>query len=122
MIQLFRETGITGWRRRLPVHGKPDFVFPRERVAVFVDGCFWHGCPRHCRMPHSKRAYWRAKIEHNKARDKKTNLFLRLTGWFVIRLWEHDLTVGKKSRKVQKLKAIVQQRTPPLQLARRRVS
>lgn len=74
-------------RRRLP--GSPDIVFGPARVAVFVDGCFWHGCPVHCRRPSSNRAYWRAKIERNEARDKRVNRELRALGWRVVRVWEH---------------------------------
>lgn len=107
MIRVLRQAGVTGWRRRLSVYGRPDFVFLRARVAVFVDGCFWHGCSRHCRMPHSKRAYWRAKIERNKARDREARLFLRKTGWFVVRFWEHDLAGNKEPRSLQRLKAIL---------------
>lgn len=108
MMQILKRAGITGWRRRLSVYGKPDFVFPHARVAVFVDGCFWHGCSKHCRMPHSKRAYWEAKIERNKERDKQTTRFLRKTGWLVIRLWEHDLSEIKNPRGLQRLKAALQ--------------
>ena len=61
LIAVLREHAITGWRRRYPLIGKPDFVFPKARVAVFVDGCFWHGHPRKCRMPKAHRAYWETK-------------------------------------------------------------
>jgi DNA mismatch endonuclease (patch repair protein) len=55
LIEIFKARGITGWRRKYKLPGKPDFVFPKARVAVFVDGCFWHGCPKHCRMPRSNK-------------------------------------------------------------------
>lgn len=74
-------------RRRLP--GKPDIVFTSARVAVFVDGCFWHGCPEHCRRPSSNRAYWNAKIERNVARDRRVDSELKAMGWRVVRVWEH---------------------------------
>jgi len=70
LMALLREARITGWRRRYPLFGKPDFVFPKRRVAVFVDGYFWHGHPRKCRMPHANREYWMNKIARNVARDK----------------------------------------------------
>src|SRR5262245_51877162 len=65
----FRAARITGWRRDARLLGRPDFVFPRERLAVFVDGCFWHGCPKHGRNPSSNRSYWLPKLLRNKQRD-----------------------------------------------------
>ena len=62
---LLRAHRLTGWRRHAPLPGKPDFAFRQHRVAIFVDGCFWHGCPRHCRFPASNRAYWLKKIAGN---------------------------------------------------------
>ncbi|MGH9473685.1 MAG: very short patch repair endonuclease [Terriglobales bacterium] len=88
---LLRENRITGWRRRQPLPGRPDFAFPGLKVAVFVDGCFWHGCPRCYRAPHANRGYWAAKVERNRARDGKTCRQLRARGWVVIRVWEHSL-------------------------------
>ncbi|MCW5787718.1 MAG: hypothetical protein KIT49_09505 [Nitrospira sp.] len=70
LVSLFRERGITGWRRGLSLPGKPDFVFRREHIAVFVDGCFWHGCRWHCRMPKSRQTYWEPKISRNRSRDR----------------------------------------------------
>lgn len=82
--------GTTGGpRSTLP--GSPDFVFRRARVAVFVDGCFWHDCPEHCRMPATNRAYWRTKIARNRARDRRADLALRAAGWRVVRVWEHSV-------------------------------
>ena len=91
LIQLLRNNRIVGWRRNWPVFGKPDFVFPRKRVAVFVDGCFWHCCPKHGRVPKSNRGFWRAKLAKNKARDAVVNRELRRRGWMVVRIWEHEL-------------------------------
>ena len=71
--------------------GKPDMVFPSYKIAVFIDGCFWHGCPKHCRMPSSNVKYWRQKISGNKKRDSKINKQLSREGWKVIRIWEHDI-------------------------------
>ena len=68
-----------------------DFVFRRERVAVFVDGCFWHACPRHGTMPAGNRAFWKAKLARNTERDRLVTRSLRKAGWTVLRIWEHDL-------------------------------
>ncbi|MDZ4200932.1 MAG: hypothetical protein U1C96_02160 [Gallionella sp.] len=70
LIRIFREYGITGWRRNQPLLGKPDFTFRRGRIVVFVDGCFWHGCPKCYKRPKSNRKYWDAKIAANRKRDR----------------------------------------------------
>ena len=75
----------------MPLPGKPDFVFRATRVAVFVDGCYWHGCSRHCRIPASNRPYWLQKITSNKTRDRLVNRTLLRAGWRVLRIWECDL-------------------------------
>ena len=91
MINLFRQHHITGWRRHQKVFGKPDFIFKQVRLALFVDGCFWHGCPKHCKIPAGNRAFWKKKFAANKARDGRVNRELRRLGWRIIRIWEHDL-------------------------------
>ncbi|HEX9046163.1 MAG TPA: very short patch repair endonuclease [Verrucomicrobiae bacterium] len=91
LAALLRQHRITGWRRNYPLFGKPDFVFREQRVAIFVDGCFWHGCRRHCRMPENNRKYWQSKIARNSVRDRLTNRRLRSAGWKVIRIWGHSL-------------------------------
>ncbi|MDZ7301727.1 MAG: very short patch repair endonuclease [candidate division KSB1 bacterium] len=91
MIKLFRKHKITGWRRNYPLFGKPDFTFPQQRVVVFVDGCFWHGCPKHSNMPRNNRAFWKRKLDSNKARDRRVSRVLRQEGWRVIRIWEHAI-------------------------------
>lgn len=68
---------------------RADIVFPKVRVAVFVDGCFWHGCPQHGSVPKSNRAWWAAKLEANRVRDTQTNNALTRRGWIVLRFWEH---------------------------------
>lgn len=89
---LLRHSQIIGWRRGAKVFGKPDFVFRAQRVAVFLDGCFWHGCPRGCRnIPATNRRFWEEKIEANRRRDRVVNRSLRARGWSVIRIWEHAL-------------------------------
>lgn len=91
LASILRAAGIRGWRRHPPLPGRPDFIFRHERLAVFVDGCFWHGCPKHGRKPGSNRAYWLPKLRRNRARDAAVKLSLCSAGWTVIRLWEHDL-------------------------------
>ncbi|MBE3039243.1 MAG: very short patch repair endonuclease [Chloroflexi bacterium] len=91
LASIFRTNGISGWRRQPRLVGRPDFVFPKERLAVFIDGCFWHGCRWHCRMPKSRLEYWRPKIERNRRRDKEANRLLLEKGWKILRIWEHSL-------------------------------
>ena len=88
LAELLRGAGINGWRRHLPIPGRPDFSFRKQKVAVFVDGCFWHGCPRCFRLPNQNRAFWKAKIEGNRRRDRSVNGRLRRLGWKVIRIRE----------------------------------
>jgi DNA mismatch endonuclease (patch repair protein) len=91
LVALLRCARITGWRRHPSLPGRPDFVFRRERLAVFVDGCFWHGCRWHCRMPLDNREYWQAKIARNQGRDRAMTKALRASGWRVLRVWAHSL-------------------------------
>ncbi|MBI5696792.1 MAG: very short patch repair endonuclease [Nitrospirae bacterium] len=91
MARLMRSHKISGWRRHLNLPGKPDFAFPKERVAVFVDGCFWHFCPRCTKIPRRNEQYWIEKSERNKSRDRRASRILRKMGWSVIRIWEHAL-------------------------------
>lgn len=91
-MQLLKEFHIRGWRRGLRLFGNPDFVFARERLAVFIDGCFWHGCPIACRsLPRTNTAFWAAKIECNRRRDLLVTAELRRRDWRVMRIWEHSL-------------------------------
>ncbi len=88
-------TKLKGWKvTSVNLPGKPDFVFPDKKVAIFVDGCFWHGCPQCGRLPKSKKSYWHTKIVGNVKRDKRRQKELRLLGWRVIRIWEHELKEG----------------------------
>ena len=93
LLRIFRKHHISGWRRNQKVFGKPDFLFRRNRLAVFVDGCFWHGCPKHCKIPAGNRVFWKKKFAANKARDHCVNRELRKLGWRVVRIWEHDLAI-----------------------------
>ncbi len=91
MVGIFRRNKIKGWRRHLPMLGRPDFAFPKFKVAIFVDGCFWHGCPKHGRNPGSNESYWKDKLAKNKSRDKLVTRNLRRAGWRVLRFWHHEL-------------------------------
>ena len=88
MVRLLREHGITGWRRQFPIKGTPDFCWPKRRVVLFVDGCFWHGCPRCRKTPRSNIPFWLAKVAANRRHDRRVNTVLRRKGWKVIRVWE----------------------------------
>jgi DNA mismatch endonuclease, patch repair protein len=97
--------GFTRHADELP--GKPDIVFTKARVAVFIDSCFWHGCPKHLRRPSSNTAYWQPKIDRNVKRDRRTRAALRRMGWSVVRVWEHDMkkpasAVRRVSRALEK--------------------
>ena len=112
LIHIFRVAGITGWRRGSKLPGKPDFVFPKLKAAVFVDGCFWHGCPKHGLHSRAratsapKAAFWLAKITGNKARDRRVNRELRAKGWTVLRVWEHELAKKNLPRLLRRLAAL----------------
>lgn len=89
---LLLQNGVKDYLRSpKEILGKPDFVFDRERLAVFVDSCFWHGCRRHLRMPKSNTHYWKKKIETNRLRDQCQRRKLVRIGWRVLRVWEHEL-------------------------------
>lgn len=91
MIQILRKNRISGWRRNQTVLGKPDFIFPKKKVALFVDGCFWHSCPKHSNTPKNNQEFWLEKLQKNKNIDKFVTHELRKLGWKVIRVWEHEL-------------------------------
>jgi len=82
-------------RRRIavrpPLPGKPDYYLPGLKLAVFADGCFWHGCPKHGHIPEDNRDYWLRKLQRNMEKDRQANRTLRLQGVRVIRIWEHEL-------------------------------
>lgn len=98
MISIFKELGIKGWRRTYPLIGKPDFVFPKQRIVVFVDGCFWHG--HDCRnvTPSANADFWNEKRAYNKKHDEIVTETLRNKNWTVIRVWECELK--KKNREL----------------------
>lgn len=96
LIAILKRERIWGWRRNFKLIGKPDFVFPVHRVALFVDGCFWHGCRKHGTIPQTNSRFWTEKIARNQRRDRLVAKCLREKNWTVIRLWQHELKDGKK--------------------------
>lgn len=103
MIEILTPYHVIGWRRNYKFLGRPDFVFPKKRVALFADGCFWHG--HNCRNvnPSDNAEYWQNKIARNKARDKAITSELVKKGWKVVRIWECEIKKGE----VRKLMAAV---------------
>ena len=91
LIHVFRRAKLKGWRRQTCLPGKPDFVFTHLKIALFVDGCFWHGCPTHGQLPRQNAAYWKLKLANNRRRDQRVKAILRSRGWKVLRFWEHSL-------------------------------
>jgi DNA mismatch endonuclease, patch repair protein len=104
-VRILRANRITGWRRHFPIKGRPDFAFPSLKVALFIDGCFWHGCPNCYRAPKSSKAYWRAKIQRNMKRDRRVASELRKHGWKVLRVKECQL--ANPTRFLSRLKSCV---------------
>ena len=113
-LALRRELHRRGLRYR--VHRRPvpelrreaDVVFPGARVAVFVMGCFWHGCPRHATWPRNNAEWWREKLERNRTRDAETMARLRAEGWLPVIVWEHESAAAAAAR----IAAHVQHRRP----------
>jgi DNA mismatch endonuclease (patch repair protein) len=91
LIALFRKNGIIGWKRSYSVKGNPDFVFLKKKVAIFVDGCFWHGHDCRNTRPKNNEEYWRKKRLRNMARDQKIADLFKTRGWTVLRIWECEL-------------------------------
>src|SRR5690349_13448290 len=92
LFDLLKNLGLSNFETHVEeLLGKPDVVFVQERVIVFLDSCFWHGCPKHLRMPATNIEYWQNKIEKNKSRDRFQRRELKKQGWRVVRVWEHEL-------------------------------
>ena len=91
LIQFFKENEIKGWRRNFKLFGKPDFVFPKQRLVIFVDGCFWHGHDCRNTRPKDNADYWQTKIARNRQRDKTVTETLTIKYWTVVRIWECEL-------------------------------
>lgn len=106
LIKFFKENHIIGWRRTYPLIGKPDFVFPKRKTVVFVDGCFWHG--HNCRnvTPATNTEFWDQKRAYNKKHDEEVTAILESKGWHVIRVWECELKKKNRDTLEQKLKSL----------------
>nr|WP_081353861.1 very short patch repair endonuclease [Nitrosospira multiformis] len=107
-LKLRRALWAIGLRYRLYQRigrAKPDLVFKRAQLAVFVDGCFWHQCPLHSAIPQGNRTFWQAKLGRNVERDMETNDALTTAGWEVLRFWEHDIDISAElcARKVEEV-------------------
>ena len=102
--------GVRGWTRHPALYGNPDIGFELERVAVFLDGCFWHKCPNCARRePRTRRSYWKPKLEQNAERDRLSTKALRQQGWTVVRIWEH-MILESPARCVEMVRAILERR------------
>jgi DNA mismatch endonuclease, patch repair protein len=89
--KLLWSRNIRGYRIHHNILGKPDIVFTKKKIAIFIDGCFWHKCPVCFQEPETRKEFWRKKICSNVERDKKVNLQLQKEGWTVRRFWEHEV-------------------------------
>lgn len=103
LITLFKKHRITGWRRNYKLVGAPDFVFPKSRIVVFADGCFWHGHPCRNIKPKDNSKYWRNKIQRNKSRDSLVNRLLRRKKWIIFRIWECQIKKSHLPKKIKQL-------------------
>jgi DNA mismatch endonuclease, patch repair protein len=108
LVAILLDAGLKGFTRYADgLPGTPDVAFMDEKVVVFLDSCFWHGCPKHLRRPSSNTEYWQSKIDRNIRRDRRQRAALRRLGWSAIRVWEHDLPnpskVVSKVRRALKL-------------------
>lgn len=103
LIEIFKKNGITGWRRNYPVKGHPDFVFLKQKVAVFVDGCFWHGHDCRNTRPAENEEFWRKKREQNIKHDREITEIFEQRGWTAIRIWECELKPEKCEKTLKKI-------------------
>jgi len=94
-----RILGVSHGSRGMGVYGSPDFMDVGGHLALFLDGCFWHGCPEHYREPKSNVDFWRRKIARNRERDAEVTAALTSQGWTVLRIWEHDLRAAARHLK-----------------------
>lgn len=87
--------GLKGCRLHYKLPGKPDIVFPKKKITLFIDGCFWHKCPKCFIKPETNKSFWNKKIDSNVKRDGIVNSELKRKGWEIIRIWEHELRKEK---------------------------
>lgn len=109
LIEIFKQNSITGWRRNYPVKGHPDFVFKKQKIAIFVDGCFWHGHDCRNTSPSEHQAYWHQKQERNKHHDQEITEMFKARGWKVLRIWECELRKKNESALVNRLLMIIRE-------------
>ncbi len=110
---LLIQARVSGWRLNPPkLPGKPDFLFPVPKLVVFLDGCYWHGCPRCGHVGEVNQHYWSAKIQGNRDRDVRNTLFLEGEGYTVLRLWEHELA-QEPARCIERVKEALKTLTSP---------
>jgi DNA mismatch endonuclease, patch repair protein len=95
--KLLYSDGIRGYRIHFNLIGKPDIVFVRKKIAIFIDGCFWHKCPKCFKIPETRQEFWMKKINSNIKRDTIVNEYLQNNGWLVIRIWEHEINKHPES-------------------------
>lgn len=107
LIMVFKQNNIAGWRRSYNVKGHPDFVFLDKKIAVFVDGCFWHGHDCRNTRPVDNASYWQKKRERNMLHDKEITALFQSRGWAVIRIWECELKKKNSNILFSKLKPIL---------------
>ena len=92
--------GVSGWVTHTSLPGKPDVYFPKARIAIFLDGCFWHGCGRCGHVPKTNNLFWKTKIARNQDRDRRNLRLLRKEGIYVIRAWEHSLNDANQLQRI----------------------
>lgn len=107
LVTLFLENGISGWRRNYPVKGHPDFVFLDKKVAIFVDGCFWHGHDCRNTRPKENEEYWRRKRERNIKHDHEITALFQERGWTVVRIWECELKRNNISATLYRIQQVI---------------
>ncbi|MDX7776583.1 very short patch repair endonuclease [Aeromonas hydrophila] len=97
------------YRLKNKLFGRPDMVFPRQKVAVFIDGCFWHGCPLHYKAPGPRVEFWQAKLKRNRERDEEVTTLLQTEEWIILRYWEHDIKIiDQRNERIKGIKIILQ--------------
>ena len=107
LILVFRENNISGWRRNYKVKGHPDFVFLEKKIAIFVDGCFWHGHDCRNTTPSDNKEYWDRKRQRNIQHDREVTAIFEARGWTVIRIWECELKKKNAEILMKKLEPLL---------------